>query len=141
LGAFVGRWLTRGRTTDGTDVVIEASDEYAWLPGGFLVVHRWTGTVGAEEVHGLEVIGADATRAGYRTHFFDGAGNAGSERLTVRGQTWTWMGRDVLGVPWHRCVSRASADGRRMVAVHERSHDARKWEPWMEVTLTRRGRA
>jgi hypothetical protein len=141
LAAFVGRWRTRGRTTDGTDVEIDCRDEYRWLPGGFFVVHRWNGRVGSQRVHGLEVIGHDAKARAYRTRFFDGGGAEGTERMTVRGRTWTWLGRGVMGAAWHRCVSVLTADGRRFVARHERSANGRTWSPWMIVTLTRRGAA
>jgi hypothetical protein len=140
LGAFVGRWSTRGRTTDGTDVEIRCADDYAWLPGERFVVHRWSGRVGRAAVHGLEVLGAGDRRGEFRTHFFDGEGHEGSERLTRRGRTWTWLGRRVMGVAWHRCRATASRDGRVWKAVHERSTDARRWTPWMVVTLTRKGR-
>jgi hypothetical protein len=78
LAVFVGRWRTRGRTTDGTDLEIRASDDYEWLPGRRFVVHRWTGKVGPTAVHGLEVLGRAGKAREYRTHFFDGEGNEGS---------------------------------------------------------------
>lgn len=54
-------------------------------------------------------------------------------------QTWTWLGQDVMGVKWHRCVSIVSDDGNTMTARHEKSDDGVTWMPWMDVTLRRLG--
>ena len=136
---FIGSWRTEGATiaqADAPSVPISSSDVYEWLPGGHFVVHRWDGQVGDGEVHGLEVIGIDKAAA-YRTHFFDNDGNSGSEELSVRDRTWTWLGRQVMGAVWHRCTSVVSDDGKTMTARHEQSTDGRTWTPWMDVTLRR----
>jgi hypothetical protein len=140
LHAFLGTWKTEGRTVAGGGtpaVSIESNDEYELMPGGFFVVHRWDGRVGSTEVHGIEIIGYDAASGAYRTHFFDNDGNAGSEELTVRDRTWTWVGKQVMGSDWHRCTSVVSEDGNTMRAKHERSTDGKVWLPWMDVTLRR----
>jgi hypothetical protein len=139
LSVFVGRWRTEGRTTDDDvpSASIRSSDEYEWLPGGFFVVHRWDGNVGETEVQGIEVIGYDSNGGTYQTHFFDSDGNSGSEQLSVRDRTWTWVGRQVMGSDWHRCTSLVSDDGNTMQAKHERSNDGESWRPWMDVTLRR----
>jgi hypothetical protein len=140
LRAFLGTWKTEGQTVadGGTPAVsIESNDEYELMPGGFFVVHRWHGHVGNADVHGIEIIGYDAQRDAYRTHFFDNDGNSGSEELTVRDRTWTWVGKQVMGSDWHRCTSIVSDDGNTMRAKHERSTDGKTWRPWMDVTLRR----
>jgi len=139
LSVFVGTWRTEGRTVadDVPAASIQSSDVYEWLPGGFFVVHRWVGTVGKTEVHGVEIIGYDSNRRTYQTHFFDSDGNSGSEQLSVRDRTWTWVGRQVMGSDWHRCTSLVSDDGNTMHATHERSTDGHSWTPWMDVTLRR----
>ena len=88
-------------------------------------------------MHGIEIIGYDASCDVYRTHFFDNDGNSGSEELTVRDRTWTWVGKQVMGSAWHRCTSVVSDDGNTMHAKHERSTDGKVWLPWMDVTLRR----
>jgi hypothetical protein len=139
LNVFFGKWNTEGQTLgDGSAAApIRSSDEYEWLPGGFFLLHRWDGHVGETEVHGIEIIGYDSTRGAYHTHFFDSDGNSGSEDLSVRDRTWTWVGRQVMGSEWHRCTSVVSDDGGTMRARHERSDDGVSWEPWMDVTLQR----
>jgi hypothetical protein len=140
LNVFAGRWRTEGRTTPtdgGPAMPIQSSDEYEWLPGGFFLIHRWSGRVGDVEVHGIEIIGYDATSGHYQTHFFDNDGNSGSEDLTVVDRTWTWLGTRVMGAEWHRCTSAVSDDGNTMRASHDRSPDGSSWTPWMDVTLHR----
>ena len=116
---------------------IRSNDEYEWLAGNFFVVHRWDATVGKTEAHGIEIIGYDPKSGAYRTHFFDSDGTSGSEQLSVRDRTWTWVGRQVMGSNWHRCTSVVSDDGNGMRARHERSDDGASWMPWMDVTLRR----
>ena len=140
LSVFLGNWRTEGQTVAGPgapSVPIRSSDEYEWLPGGFFLVHFWDGHVGDARVHGIEVIGYDATRGRYQTHFFDNEGHSGSEDLIVRDRTWTWVGNQVMGSGWHRCTSVVSEDGQTMDAHHERSDDGKSWAPWMDVTLRR----
>jgi hypothetical protein len=140
LSVFLGNWRTEGQTVadrGAPSLPIRSSDEYEWLPGGFFLVHFWDGQVGDADVHGIEIIGYDVTRGAYRTHFFDSDGHSGSEDLTVRDRTWTWVGRQVMGSAWHRCTSVVSEDGHSMQATHERSQDGTSWTPWMEVTLRR----
>jgi hypothetical protein len=140
LSIFIGIWNTEGQTiasAGAPSLPIQSSDEYLWLPGGFFVEHRWEGRVGDDDVAGLEIIGDDATSGAYRTHFFDHTGTAGSETLTLRDRTWTWLGQQVMGSEWHRCTSVVSEDGDTMTAHHERSADGATWTPWMDVTLRR----
>lgn len=140
LEVFIGSWRTEGATIaqdEAPAMPVRSSDIYEWLPGGHFVVHRWDGQVGDAEVHGLEVIGVDSQSGAYRTQFFDNDGNSGSEELSVRDRTWTWLGRKVMGAAWHRCTSVLSHDGKTMTARHERSADGQTWTPWMDVTLRR----
>jgi hypothetical protein len=143
LGIFVGRWRTTGRTTspDAPAVEIESTDIYEWLPGNHFVVHRWDSRIGEARAGGIEMMGYDAAAGAFRTHFFDSDGNSGTEQLTVEGQTWTWLGANVMGVAWHRCTSDVSDDGNVMTARHEKSDDGVTWNPWMDVTLRREGQA
>jgi hypothetical protein len=136
LRVFLGRWSTRGRTTDGTDVAVRAHDAYEWLPGGHFLVHRWRGRVGKTDVAGLEVVGWDRSDRAYRTRFFDAEGETGTQGLTVRGRRWTWVGGDAAA-GWHRCVAVVAPGGKTIRARHETSRDGRAWRPWMDVELVR----
>ena len=139
LGIFVGRWHTQGKTTgpEGPAAVIDSEDTYQWLPGQYFVEHRWDSRIGNDRAAGLEIIGHDPGTGDYVTHFFDNGGGSGSEQLTVLENTWTWLGKGVMGAKWHRCTSVLAADGRSMAARHERSENGVSWTPWMDVTLRR----
>jgi hypothetical protein len=139
LEDFIGRWHTQGKmTAPGQPAdAIDSLDTYEWLPGKYFVLHRWDSRIGKTAAAGIEIIAVDDRAGGYRTHFFDNGGGSGSEQLTVAGQTWTWLGQDVMGTKWHRCTSTLSDDGHTMTAQHERSENGVDWEPWMEVTLRR----
>ena len=139
LKVFVGNWHTQGKVTAPGEpaAAIDSEDVYEWLPGEFFVVHRWNSRIGNTTAAGLEIIGHDPGTGSYRTHFFDNGGGSGSEQLTVIGDTWTWLGKNVMGTKWHRCTSTVS-DGNTMTARHERSENGVDWTPWMDVTLRRK---
>ena len=139
LRIFVGRWHTEGKITAPGEPAarIDSQDVYEWLPGQYFVVHRWDSRIGHDTAAGIEILGVDRGTGNYCTHFFDNGGNAGSEQLTVLENTWTWLGKDVMGAKWHRCISVLSHDGRTMTARHERSENGDTWSPWMDVTLRR----
>ena len=67
----------------------------------------------------------------------DSTGGYGTEQLYLDGDTWTWRGSNVMGVKEHRCTAVVSNDGRTIHARHEKSDDGKRWELWMDVTLTR----
>jgi hypothetical protein len=138
LGVFIGRWINEGRTVasaDAPSVKILTSDVYEWAPGGFFVHHYAYGLVGDLSGGGIEIIGYDAARDTYSSHFFDSQGNVVVSDLTFRDGVWTWTG------PWagemHRATSVFSDDGKTQACLHERSVDGVTWEPSMEVTLTK----
>jgi hypothetical protein len=132
LNVFIGRWLTEGETiatADAPSVKIVASDIYEWAPGGRFVMHPAYGRIGEQDVGGLEIIGYDPATDQFRTHFFDHAGNAITETLSLRDDTWTWQATH------HRCNGVFSDNGRTLTAHHELSEDGNRWSPSMHVTL------
>jgi len=136
LNIFVGKWITEGHTvaSDGApSVKITASDVYEWVAGGFFVLHTAYGRIGDVAVGGVEIIGYDAEKKVYRTHFFDSQGNVTREELSESDGRWLWRGPKV------RCTGRFSQDGRQITALHERSDDGVAWTPSMEITITKTG--
>jgi hypothetical protein len=134
LEVFIGKWMTQGHTIAGPGapaVPILASDVYEWVPGGFFILHTAYGRIGDVGVGGVEMIGYDAPSRTYRMQFFDSQGNNSTSRLTHRGDTWLWQGEKT------RCTGTFSADGRTLVAHHERTDDGVSWVPSMDVTLSR----
>ena len=134
LEVFIGNWINEGRTMERPDtpaVEIVTSDVYEWAPGGFFVLHSAYGRIGDIDVGGIEIIGRDPERGGYRSWFFDSQGNATTSELTTQARSWTWQGQGA------RCTATFSDDGRVQTAHHERSADGVTWEPSMDVTLRR----
>ena len=132
LNVFIGRWLTEGETVatpDAPSVRIFASDVYQWAPGGQFIMHPAYGRVGEQDVGGLEVIGYDPATDQFLTHYFDHAGNAITETLTLRDGIWTWQATH------HRCKGVFTDSDKTLSAHHERSEDGKRWAPSMIVTL------
>ncbi len=136
LNVFVGTWHTQGEVA-GTGVKIDAIDTYEWLPGEYALIHYADSSVGSDKIHAIEILGYDPARGSYFCPFFDDQGGAGFEEVTENGDIWTWHGRGVMGVNFHRCTATVSADARTITAIHEQSEDDSAWEPWMTVVLTK----
>src|SRR5688500_9853500 len=114
LNVFVGKWHITGEivATDSTPAIkIEASDIYEWHSGNYTLIHYIESKIGTETISGIEMIGYDVNRDCYFSPFFDNQGNAGWEEITVKGDTWTWLGKEVMSVSYHRCTAVVSMDG------------------------------
>jgi len=134
LGAFVGRWAAEGRTerrSTGPSENMTQQHTYEWLPGGFHIVHRWAGHIGAHESKGLEIIGYDAGSDAYQVHFFDSDGWARIYQARARDRVWTFTGSR------ERCSIVFAHDGGTMITHWDRSHDGVTWEAVCDVRATR----
>ena len=133
LEVLVGRWRTTGRTIGtalAASTAIEATDEYAWLPGGSLL-HTVDARVGEQAVVGVEIIGYDADNGCYLTQYFgtDGAASYRARLSVEEGiLTWTMESRD------DRFTGRFSEDRDVITGHWEQLRDG-SWQPWMDVTL------
>lgn len=134
LGALEGHWRTEGRTVaakDASSIQIAGTDTYAWLPGGFFMIHHADVRMGQDEAKTLEVIGYDVATNTYHTHFFDNLGHTGSYQATVHQDVWTFEGVT------DRATLTISNQGNTMKADWERTDDGVHWQDWMHITLTR----
>lgn len=134
LDVFVGTWRTEGvvrATADAPAFPFTAEDRYAWMEGGFFLLHHVDARMGGERLRALEVIGYDAATETYPMHSYDSAGNAGTHRGRLRDGEWTFTGAA------ERFTGRFADDGHTLSGLWERSDDGTTWEPWMDVTLTR----
>ena len=60
LAVLIGNWINEGATVATADIptaAIRTSDVYAWVPGGFFVVHTAFGKIGDTSVGGVSIIG------------------------------------------------------------------------------------
>jgi Protein of unknown function (DUF1579) len=137
LAALVGRWRTQGwtRATAGTPAApIEAVDTYEWLPGHFALLHTVDARVGEEHVDGAEIIGWDPARDAYITQYFGSDGpNAYEASLAEDDGALVWNMRS----PTDRFTGTFSDDGNTITGHWEQLDDEKKWQPWMDIMLTR----
>jgi len=136
LDVFIGKWQTNGEDLTTTPPQnITAWDTYEWLTGGYALIHYIESTIGKEIKKGTEIIAYDSERKVYFVPFFDFAGGTGVEELTEKDNTWTWFGKNVMGVRYHRCIGEFGDEGNSIHARHEKSDDGETWIPWMNVIL------
>lgn len=134
MGALEGRWRTEGKTVatkDSPAIAIAGTDTYAWLPGGFFMIHHVDVRMGTDDAKTLEVIRYDVATNTYLTTFFDNLGHTGSYRATVNQGVWTFQGSA------DRATLTITSDGNTMHAHWERTEDGAQWQDWMFITLTR----
>ena len=96
LDAFVGKWSSEGEAQPspyGPAGKMTSVETFAWLPGGFFMIHQWDTRQGAVEIKGMEIMGYDGRSKVYTSRFFDNFGNSGSAKATLHGNTWIWAGR------------------------------------------------
>jgi hypothetical protein len=149
LGALVGRWRSQGHIVGEVPVSITGTDVYAWLAGGFFLVHHVDVMIGQQQVQALELIGEyDPPTDSYTARAYDNLGNVTIMRARVDDQgVWMFTGGgdvapvaqplDAEGGGAVRSTLTISPDRTSMTARWERSDDGASWQPWMDMTFTR----
>jgi hypothetical protein len=146
---IAGRWTTSGFVIGDPAVPIVGTDDYDVLPGGRFLIHHVDVTVGSQQVRAIEIIGEpNPVGEGYLARSYDNEGNAEVMHVTIddAGAFHFTGGPDVATAaqPEHDRTARVRStltvgdERRTMKALWERSTDGASWEPWMEVTFTRR---
>jgi hypothetical protein len=149
LWAIAGDWATSGHVAGDPPVPVAGSDVYEVLPGGYFVVHHVDVTVGAQEVRAIEIIGERASRDDiFLARSYDNEGHTEVMTLTVDDEgVFHFSGGPEIApaaqpanAPTARVRStlRIGPDGNSMTALWERSQDGTSWDPWMDMTFTRR---
>jgi hypothetical protein len=139
LAPLVGRWRTQGWTRDTADAPrarIDAVDTYEWLPGGFGLLHVVDASVGDEKVEGAEIIGYDPARGSYVTQYFgsDGASAYEASLAEEEGElVWRMWSRS------DRFAGTFSGDRNTITGHWELLDDGGRWQPWMDIVLTKLG--
>jgi hypothetical protein len=113
-------------------------ETFAWLPGGFFMIHQWDTRQGAVEIKGMEIMGYDGRSKVYTSRFFDNFGNSGSAKATLHGNTWIWAGDSEIGAKpvRERCtVTITSPDS--YTNTCEYSTDGAKWQTTFVLRSTR----
>jgi hypothetical protein len=149
LWSIAGEWATDGHVVGDPPLPVKGTDIYEVLPGGHFLVHHVDVTVGDQEVRAIEVIGEPASEAGgFLARSFDNQGNAEVMRVTVNdeGVFQFTGGPEIAGAAQPtdattvrvRSTLSLAPDRGSMTALWERSADGHSWEPWMNITFTRR---
>jgi hypothetical protein len=131
LEVFIGKWINEGETVTTPAAKILTSDVYEWIPGRFAVLHTAYGRIGDLDVGGVEILGYDAEKGTYTSHFFDSQGHVSVDELIYDDGKWVWNGDRI------RTTSEFSADGKVQRSRHEQSEDGVEWRLAMDVTLTK----
>lgn len=137
LHVLVGRWNTEGEVLagpSGPTTRIRGTDAYAWLPGGYFLVHHVDVHVGDEKVDAIEIIGGyDASTRTYPMRSFDNQGNVVTMQARVSEDgVWTFTGES------ERSTLVVGDEGTTMTVHWERSSDGgSNWLPWMDMKFTK----
>ena len=149
LHVIAGRWETSGYVIGEPRIPVVGTDIYELLAGGHFVVHHVDATVGGRPVRAIEVIGEpDSGSGGYLARSFDSEGNVEVMHVTIddNGVFRFAGGADIAPAARLtgsargevRSTLRIAGDRRSMTALWERSEDGTTWQPWMDMTFTRR---
>jgi hypothetical protein len=149
LWAIAGDWATSGRVISDPPLPVSGSDIYEILPAGYFLVHHVDVTVGSQAVRAIEVIGEAASRDGtFLARSYDNHGSSEVMELTIdyEGVFHFTGGPEIATVAQPASAStarvrstlRVAWDRDSMTALWERSEDGVNWEPWMDMTFTRR---
>jgi hypothetical protein len=144
LEVFLGKWTQVGEAQAspyGPAGKLTSTDTFEWLPGGFFMLHRWEARQGAIEIKGTEILGYDARKRVYTSHFFDSFGNSGSYKYktTPQGNTWTATGDTEVGDKplKERFTVDFGTPATSFSVKAEYSTDGAKWLPNYSLTSTR----
>lgn len=137
LQALIGKWHTQGKTV-ATDtqpsVVVDATDTYEWLHGGYGLLHTVEAGMGENRVQGAEIIGWQPEVGKYVTQYFGSDGpNSYQATLTTEEGALVWKMNSA--VDRFKGVFNEAGD---LITGHwERVGELGEWEPWMDITLTK----
>lgn len=136
LEFLVGTWRSEG-TLEGPAGTVSGTETFAWLPGGFFLVHHWAGTfdVGAATVvdAGYEFFDFDPVGCAFRTHFFSSLGPYDATNSQYRGD---FDGPSLVLVGPARVTREPDGDD-RIRYVGEVPDGKGGWAPWLRGELTR----
>jgi hypothetical protein len=136
MDVLIGKWKTEGLTTDVPPQRIDAVDTYERLPGGALL-HVVDARVGDTKVEGAEIIGFDAERGTYATQFF-GTGDPTAYEASLTDEDGALVWTMISARNRFRGTFNAQRD---LIAGHWELLDGdSRWQPWMDITLTKQPR-
>jgi hypothetical protein len=148
LWAIAGQWDTSGHVVGDTPIPVSGSDDYEILPGGHFLVHHIDVTVGSQQVRAIEIVGEPSSRGGlFLARSYDNEGSVEVMELTVDDDgVFHFSGGPEIARAAQmpntstarvRATLRVTSED-SMSALWERSEDGASWQPWMDITFSRR---
>lgn len=142
LDVFLGRWRLAGQQFEspfGPAARISGWETYDWLLGGFFLIHRLEGRLGAAPMGCIEVIGHDAATDSYPMRTFYNDGRFNEWRASEREGIWTTTGEwaleaESLSV---RCTTLFEEGGATRMGRWEYSSPSWGWQTFWDVQTTR----
>lgn len=132
LQILIGTWNTTGdiEATEATPATtLTATDTYAWLPGGFFVLHTVDARMGSTVARSIEIIGYDAESGAYTTRSYDDQGGSADFTAALKGRKWTITGEAAR-------FSGSFNDAENVLAGSwERKNAKGQWVSWMAIKL------
>ena len=134
LEFFIGTWNTTGEvleTKANPSGILVATDTYRWLPGKRFIVHEVDARFDGSPARSMEVIGLDASTKRFFTRSYDDQGTTEAFVAALDGRRWTIEGKTV------RFAGSFDARKRRLTGLWELKVGKARWQPWINLTLTR----
>ena len=131
---FIGTWNTRGEfyeTDDAPATTLSATDTYRWLPGRHFIVHDVDARFGTDIARAMEVIGFDAGSKKYVARSYDDKGASETYEVSLNGRRWRITGKTT------RFDGRFDSAGDRLTGLWELKKPRGRWQPWIELEVTR----
>lgn len=134
VATLVGKWNVEGvqlALPGREEEVIRWTEEFEWIEGGFFMLHRVQGHIGAEELNCTEIIANEQIHSFYNqgrhqvwSHWFD------EDRWMIQGK---WREGELREV---RCTSKFVGPDRRE-SLWERAVGPFEWVPSWRIVAVR----
>lgn len=140
LDFLVGTWRLDGTLEAGAmgpGGTVSGTETFAWLAGGFFLVHHWDGhfDVGGQTMvdTGYEFFDHDPATDGYRAHFFNSLGPYDVAASKYAGD----FDGTALVLTGPARITRRPEGAERIGYDGEVPDGSGEWIPWMHAALTR----
>lgn len=135
LDEITGSWQSSGKMymDDDSQIAINGTDNYEWLPGNQFLIHRADVHVGNDKIDVIEIIGEyDENEKACTMHAFQNDGNHGVMWATMEENGSMLFYGDTI-----RSFLTIEKNGKTMYAKWERLENT-QWIHWMDMYFSRK---
>ncbi|HEY5936738.1 MAG TPA: hypothetical protein VIU61_18950 [Kofleriaceae bacterium] len=104
-----------------------------WGPGRRFIIHDVDARFGTDVARSLEIVGFDRARKRFVSRSFDDQGKSETFDVELSRKRWTIKGDSV------RFAGGFDRSGNRLTGLWEQKIRGARWQPWIELELTRAG--